>query len=343
VLTQLTLLLLLILSSVSLRNLKLKWQKWSAADPTPLRAVSIYNKYMERLELVCRTRCNAGFFTPSKGPLCYFPNENKVYFTGNFEILVNEDDFEILEWKDGYSGSLPQNSVRTCAGVEIYVGKNKYGLGKVVPEEQSFFLLWERSEYWYRSYKVLTTDNDVESNLVTDVRYNTDGATVVSYPPETMHVSVVTNYECNPVSKSTTLTKTVREEKRWDLGSSITLGVKTEFKVGLPSIVSGGIEISAETSFQASGGNSVTEEVSHSVSLNLFVPPNQSCTVRMVGYKYRTDIPFTARFKRTYSSGKVAWTSISGTYDSVQVGEVHTVVDQCKPVGNASPCPQRAS
>uniref|UniRef100_A0A3B5ADI9 Aerolysin-like C-terminal domain-containing protein n=1 Tax=Stegastes partitus TaxID=144197 RepID=A0A3B5ADI9_9TELE len=303
---------------------KLKWYSWKGSLPNG--SVSIYNDYAKRYEFVCKLRAITASLAPARilyaKYLLRAPRVVPIFF----EILVNEDDFKILEWKDGY--------------YEIYVGKNKYGLGKVVPEEQSFFLPWEGNEYWYRSFKVLTTDNDVESNLMTDVRYNTGGATVVSYPPETMHVSVVTNYECNPVSQSTTLTKTVREEKRWALGSSITLGVKTEFKVGLPSIVSAGIEISAETSFQASGGNSVTEEVSHSVSLNLSVPPNHSCTVRMVGYKYKTDIPFTARFKRTYSSGKVAWTSISGTYDSVQVGEVNAV---CKPVGNTSPCPERAS
>uniref|UniRef100_A0AAQ5YNB8 Natterin-3 n=1 Tax=Amphiprion ocellaris TaxID=80972 RepID=A0AAQ5YNB8_AMPOC len=323
---------------------KLKWKgRWWFND-LPDGAFSIFNDYTERTEVLCKFECRSGTYIPSEhsGLAVGCTNDGK-WGTNYAEYLVNEDDFEILEWKDGYYGSVPQNSVRICEDEEIYVGKNKYGLGKVDPKQKCFFLPWGGSEYWYRSYQVLAINKDVESNFMTDIRYHIDDAKIVSYPPETMRTSVVTNYECNQVSKSATLTKTTQEQKRWDLSSSITLGVKTEFKVGIPRIVEGRVEVSTETTFQASGGHSMTEEISHSVSVNIDVPPNHSCTVRMVGHKYKTDIPFTARFRRTYRNGKTKWTSISAKYDSIAVGEVHVVVDRCTPVGNATPCPQRTS
>uniref|UniRef100_A0A3Q1F2L2 Natterin-4 n=1 Tax=Acanthochromis polyacanthus TaxID=80966 RepID=A0A3Q1F2L2_9TELE len=319
---------------------KLKWvERWEFATELPDRAVFIYNKYAKRKEYVCKFGCLSGFYSPSVDFRCHVTFNNKELSSFVYEILVNEDDFEILEWKDGYYGSVPQNSVKTCDLFEFYVGKNYYGLGKVDTKEQCFFLPWKGSQYWYRNYQVLTINKDVVSNFMTDIRYNTDDAKIVSYPPETMSTSVVINNDCNQATKSVTLSKTIKEEKRWDLSSSLTLGVTTEFKVGIPSIAEGKVAVSAAASFQASGGNSKTEEISHYVSVTIPVPPNHSCTVRMVGHKYTIDIPFTARFRRTYRNGKTTWTSISSKYDSVQVREVHAVIDRCTPIPNATPCP----
>uniref|UniRef100_A0A3P8U2W3 Uncharacterized protein n=1 Tax=Amphiprion percula TaxID=161767 RepID=A0A3P8U2W3_AMPPE len=201
---------------------KLKWKTWNSYLPDG--AISIYNEYTKRDEYVCRFGCHSGFFIPgddvefasqypdyaSADTKCQVPNDGSEINASDFEILVNEDNFEILEWKDGYYGSVPQNSVRTCADSEIYVGKNKYGLGKVDPKQKCFFLPWGGSEYWYRSYKVLTINKDVESNFMTDIRYHTDDAKIVSYPPETMHTSVVINYDCNQATKSADLRNTIQ-------------------------------------------------------------------------------------------------------------------------------------
>ncbi|GLD75240.1 natterin-3-like isoform X1 [Lates japonicus] len=73
------------------------------------------------------------------------------------------------------------------------------------------------------------------------------------------------------------------------------------------------------------------------------VPPNHSCSISMVAYKYKADIPYTAHLSRTYSNGETTWTSISGTYNSVQIREVQAVVDRCEPIPDAHPCAQKES
>nr|XP_020450998.1 natterin-3-like [Monopterus albus] len=272
---------------------KLKRQEWfHNSSSVPNGTVSIYNENAQRIEYVCHYNCYCGFYNPDLGS-CRYTSDSFMFHTNSFHLLVNEDNFEILEWKDTFDSSLP---VSTCSDLNRYVGENKHSLMPVMPR----------------------SDPQV--------------------PPETIRVSAITNNDCSPVSKTTTLSKTNRVEKRWDVGGSITAGVKTTFSAGIPSIASGGVEVSVEVTFQASGGHTYVEQVQHSISVKLDVPPNHSCKVRLLGYKYKADIPFTARLTRTCKSGATTSTSISGTYNSVEVGEVRAVVDRCEPVPDARPC-----
>uniref|UniRef100_A0A3Q3MEW1 Uncharacterized protein n=1 Tax=Mastacembelus armatus TaxID=205130 RepID=A0A3Q3MEW1_9TELE len=319
----------------------LKWKQWSGGS-LPNRIVSIYNTYTGSTDYICKHACYAGFYNPTKGSFCHYIIENSFRSSPTFQFLVNEDNFEILEWKDGYSGSVPEHSVRTCSSDKIYVGRNKYGLGKVEPKHKAFYIPWEGTYYWYYTYQVLTFNRDVENERVSDVKYNTGRADIISYPPEAMTSATVFNYECNKVVKTAQLSKMIRVEKRWDVGTSLTVGVRKSFTAGIPTVASGSVEVSAEVSFQTSGGHTYSEETGHSLSVEIIVPPNHSCTARMLGHKYKIDIPFTARLTRTYSDGTTTWRSVSGTYSGVQVGEVHTVVERCVPVANAKPCPASA-
>ncbi|KAF3695381.1 Natterin-3 [Channa argus] len=317
---------------------KLKWQKWNGVLPNG--TVSIYNEYAKRVDFVCQYNCQAGFYNPEMGSHCNYPYADKEYQASSFHILVNEDAFENLEWKDGSYGSVPLNAIKTCRISDIYVGKNKYGLGKVHVRHAAFFLPWTGLEYFYKYYQVLTINMDVQSEHISNVKYNTNLGEIISHPPENMHVSVMNNNECNPVQKTVTLSKTISVEKRWDISSSITIGVKTTFSGGIPLIASGNTEISTEISFQFSGGHTNTEELNFSSSVEVTVPPNHSCRARMVGYKFEINVPFTARLSRTYRNGVTTWTPISGMYKGVQFGEVHSEVDRCTPVPNAKPCPE---
>ncbi|XP_028270248.1 natterin-3-like isoform X2 [Parambassis ranga] len=345
-------------------NGNLKWESWS--DPLPAGAVTIYNKYARRYDYVCKNGCHSGFYNPSQGSYCQSPIGDDDSCFGIFKVLVNENDFEILEWKDGSSGSVPKNSVRTCPESEIYVGKNKYGLGKMDPrtddmtyigyyhffydafwyksfQPQVFHLYCNRHEYKFSSYQVLTINREVKNHQVSDVHYNTDEAVITKQPPETMRISVVRNAGCNKVVKTVTLEKEIQQERRWDISFSISRGVTTTLSAGVPGLVSGGLEISSALSFTSSssfsGGHTVTERTSHSVSVELTAPPNHICRVKMLGYKYTVDIPFTARLQRTYTSGDIRATNISGTYKGVQTGEVWADVGRCQPIPNAESCP----
>jgi len=318
-------------------NVNLEWLTWAGALPNG--AVAIYNGYTERTDYVCKYRCESGFYNPSLGPYCRYPYGDQEYYAPEFEILANKDNFEFLEWKEDSHGSVPPHSVRTCPGVGIYVGKNKYGLGKVVAQHEAFFLPWEGDEYWYKSYQVLAINTDGYSQHISQVTYAVDQMELFHHPPETLQLARVTNLECSSLHKTVRLEKSSTVEKTWDIGRQTHNGSVTTMSAKVPILGPGDVDFTEEQTVTFSEGTSMVESISHSVSVELLVPPNHSCAVRMDGRKMTADLPFSGRLSRTNHNGDTHWTTITGTYDGVRLGEINAVVERCQPVPDASPCP----
>uniref|UniRef100_A0A8C6U048 Aerolysin-like C-terminal domain-containing protein n=1 Tax=Neogobius melanostomus TaxID=47308 RepID=A0A8C6U048_9GOBI len=318
-------------------NVNLEWKEFDGSIPNG--AVSIYNGYTKRTDYVCHYQCQAGFYNPALGPHCRYPYGEREYYPSEFRILTNKDNFEFLEWKDASYGGVPKHSVQTCGDANIYVGKNKYGLGKVVPQFEAFFLPWEGYEYWYKKYQVLTINRDAYTQHISDVKYAIGEAELFQYPPEIMQISAITNNECQSVSKTVTLSKTLQVQTTWNIGFSTMLGIKSSITAKIPFIGETGVELGAQKTLQFDRGTTRVESISHSVSVELTVAPNTSCRVRMEGRRFKADVPYTARLSRTYRNGETQWTTISGTYDGVSIGEVRAVVERCKAVLDTKPCP----
>lgn len=127
----------------------------------PSGAVSYWNSHANRYEYPCVVSdCSAGYYSSSRGPYCYYTGGNKEYSTSQFQILVNDHYFESLSWRPGSWGNVPSNSINTCSGIRVYVGKNQFGLGKVVSKHQAFFIGQNGKENWYKYYDVLTINKD---------------------------------------------------------------------------------------------------------------------------------------------------------------------------------------
>nr|XP_029138746.1 natterin-3-like isoform X1 [Labrus bergylta] len=313
----------------------LEWVSWNNSLPND--AVSIYNDYVGRTDYVCKYNRHAGFYSPSKGTYCYYADAGTEYTGFPFEVLVNKDNFEILEWKDDSYGSVPKNSVITSPGENIYVGKNTYGIGKVDTHKKLLYLPWNGYEYSYSGYQVLTISENIVKQGIDNFRYITDELDKLKYPTEIMRVSTLKNLESHPVLRTDTISKTFQVAQRWDFSYSIISGVKTTVTVGVPFIAEGGIEISFETTFQYSLDNTVTESITDTVSVQFTAPPNTSCSVNMMRHKNKLTIPFTARLRRTYGNGEIHTTSITGTYSGVHVGKVEVVLDKCEPLDISNP------
>ncbi|KAI9543812.1 hypothetical protein NQZ68_008860 [Dissostichus eleginoides] len=133
------------------------------------------------------------------GPHCHYATAKKAYSGSPFALLVNKNNFEILEWKEDSHGSVPKSSVKTCPGGDIYVGKNQYGLGKVATKAKSFYLPWKGKVYKYSKYQVLTITEDIISQEIYDVKYHKDESKMVNFPPEIIGKTSITHKEHNSV------------------------------------------------------------------------------------------------------------------------------------------------
>uniref|UniRef100_A0A3Q3G402 Uncharacterized protein n=1 Tax=Labrus bergylta TaxID=56723 RepID=A0A3Q3G402_9LABR len=322
-------------SSTKYQGSTLEWQ--TSYGSIPSGAVSIYNSYTKRTDYVCKYGCSAGFFNPSKGLRCHYPYAEEERLGYPFEILVNKDNFEILEWKDDSWGGVPEHSVTTCLGQDVYVAKNQYGLGKVHARHEAFFLPWEGKEYWYKHYQVLTVNKNVYKERMYNVIYNTN-VKVTEHPPQIMVQSTITNKECLPVTKTLSLSKKYQEERRWDTSTAITAGISSSITAKIPFIGSTGITLQTAITVEFSSGQTMTKSTTYTASVKQTVPSNHSCKIHMVGRKYEANIPFTARLRRTYYDRRTTEVSISGTFKGVNMGGIHTIVDRCEPLPNAGPC-----
>ncbi|XP_072289893.1 natterin-3-like [Eucyclogobius newberryi] len=314
----------------------LKWARFNGSLPNG--AVAIFNGYTQRTDYVCKVNCESGFYSASGGSVCRYPYADKEYASSTFDVLVNVDHFEFLVWAEGSYGSVPQYAVRTCPKVDIFVGKNKYGLGKVVSQHEAFFLPWEGEEYWYKSYQVLSINRDGYSQHISHVEYDIDYMQLFHQPPEALQLARVTNLECSGVQKTVRLEKSTTLDKHWDVGRETRNGTVSTMKAKVPILGPGNVDFTKEQTVTFSEGTSMSETISHMVQVQILVPPNHSCSVRMEGRRMTAEIPFTARLSRTNQNGDTHWTSIAGTYDGVNVGEINAVVERCQPLPDAPPC-----
>nr|Q66S17.1 RecName: Full=Natterin-3; Flags: Precursor [Thalassophryne nattereri]AAU11824.1 natterin 3 precursor [Thalassophryne nattereri] len=314
----------------------LQWNYWDGQGAVPDGAVSIWNGEEKRTDYVCSCGCSSGFYSTKTGANCHYAYGETEKTCSGFSILVNRDNFENLEWKGGSDGSVPKNAVEVCE--KVYVGKNKYGLGKVHTKHEALFLPWHGEEHWYKDYEVLTVNDDVVKQELTQVNYKLDAAHPIKNPPETLRRSSASNSQCRPITKTVALEKAIQTEQSWDVTSTVTFGVESSITAGIPDIASATVSVSVETSLSVSLGSTTTKTTTHTVSVIVTVPPNHYCPVTMVATKYTADIPFTGKMTRTYRNGQKRTTSITGTYRAIQVGEIRADVQRCSEIAGAKPC-----
>ncbi|XP_051787654.1 natterin-3-like [Erpetoichthys calabaricus] len=324
-------------SSVVDSTVNLQWVPFTGSVPSD--TVSMWNYYASRTDYVCKVHCEPGFYSPSKGSRCFYAYGGKEHYSSSFDILVNRDHFEFLQWVSGKYGSIPSLPIRSCEGYDAFVGKNRYGLGKVVPKHTAFFLPWEGYEYFYKDYDVLSINPGSYSQKISNVIYDTNQMNFLELPPDVLRVASVDNHDCQSAKKSVTLVATTTNEKRWGIQRSTMYGVSVTITAGIPELFTGSVSVSTEKTFTTTLGETSSTSDSHSLSVAVTVQPNHFCRVMMVGKKVTADIPYTARLSRTYWNGKIRSTTVVGKYQGVKIGEVKAVIQRCEQIPDAQPCP----
>ncbi|NWS79210.1 NATT3 protein, partial [Crotophaga sulcirostris] len=131
------------------------------------------------MEFVCSTSelgCNTGAHVPERGPFCFFPFREQELWTQDFKVLVNVGGLEVLDWVDDSFGGVPENAVEGCPSVDVFVGRNSYGLGKVSKQQRAAFMMVDGEEVWYKWYQVLVVKKGQADVTIADVHYNTSAA-----------------------------------------------------------------------------------------------------------------------------------------------------------------------
>ncbi|XP_070584233.1 natterin-3-like [Erythrolamprus reginae] len=314
----------------------MRWAWFSGYIPSG--AVSYWNSHAGRNEYPCMVSdCSAGYYSSSRGSYCYYPYGDKEYSSSSFQILVNDYSFETLIWQPGSYGNVPSNSINTCNGERVYVGRNYLGLGKVVSKHEAFFVCENGREKWFKDYEVLTIKKNYQSQRISNVNYNLEQGSF-SEGSLALASSKLTNKDCRAVKKSTTLTGTVTSENSWDIGMSIAQTLTFGMTVGILGFVEGSWQISLQKTFDWKKGYTYSKSFTYSETVEVEIPPNHSCQLVMNGKIMRGQVPFTATATRYYYDGTQRSASIQGvSYNAVGL-EGETQVERCTPIPDAVPC-----
>lgn len=306
----------------------LKWVDWDGKIPD--WAVSIENEAYSRSDYVSAGNC-IGYYTPSKGPYCFYPWGDKEHQTPNFKILVNEGDFERLEWKADSWGSVPDNAIRYKPD-NTFVGRNKHGLGKVSPKCNAFFLPCEGKEICYKWYEVLTVCRDYNNESISNVQYQMKKGTAEYQPFTILDESIMENRSGQEVKRTATFQKEITYFHHWDTDRWVKAGVSLHFRTHFPiETASEKRDIVLHETFQGLERLSMktTQAKTIEEKIELTVPPNHVCELVLQARKITARIPYQATLCRTYNDGEIRSTTIQGVYTGIGYDGVEILVKAC--------------
>lgn len=313
----------------------LKWVDWTGSVPS--NAVFVRIPHTGRNDYICSiSNCAIGFYNSGKGSFCFYSNAGQELRSSTFKLLVNEQNFEILEWQRYSGGSVPSNPVNRCQG--IYVGKTDYGIGKVIPSTGVISIPYNGYEYYYDSYEVLRLYPDYHSQTVTSLSYET---AKISYDEDSNIIlgsKLVINRGCGTLSTTVTLTETTQIAKYWDIGRPTNRDVNTLISGSMPVFAGSSVSYSNIPTFDWQEGYPYIQPKQHSYSLHVTVKPNYQCEVLLQGRNLHLRMPVTGSLSRSYNNGQRRTTNIQGTFYNMQTDDVVIYSMPCKRIINAPPC-----
>ncbi|XP_077053719.1 natterin-3 [Siphateles boraxobius] len=248
-------------------------------------------------------------------------------------FLVNKDDFELFEWKtweEIESGQIPFNPVMICN--KFYIVDGEQGL---VLKTKDFLKKPNNMQT-----EVLSLNNDIiEQHLQIDNPENKEGKS--SERVEVLKRFTAHNRNCDKAKHVVKLDQGNDKSRAFLKSRTHTVGRVIELSVTgkIPKIVDigGKLNFKYDQSNLKSDTTSNLSKVLHSVSMEIEIPPNQSCVIEIKSKTFITEVPFSGQLTRRYKDGEKRTTSITGIYDHHE-SDIETSVNLCTPVKDGPKC-----
>ncbi|KAG9340330.1 hypothetical protein JZ751_021782 [Albula glossodonta] len=304
----------------------LKWLPWEGSLPD--HTVSIYNQDASRTDYVAKVNTCAGYYTPSKGPYCFYPLSDREERSRTFEVLVNVDGFELLEWHSGSWGSVPENAVPVNSNGDVFVARNRYGLGKMVETHKALFLPKDGKETFYKTYEVLTVSQEPYTQRLKDLEFDIDQVSKSRQATEILGRSVIPNPDDKAVTKKKVLKFSSVVSHVWDINRPVSPGLSTKITASLPQFDDDNVLMVSKEYQCHEGTMSASETKNHELPLEQGVPACSKVVLTLEGAKTTLAFPFTAKLSRTFRSVGIRETQVQGRYIRSEVSEVRAVVER---------------
>ncbi|XDV37908.1 hypothetical protein PO909_007432 [Leuciscus waleckii] len=247
---------------------------------------------------------------------------------GGFQFMVNKDNFEILEWRT--AADIQRLSIRCILFCNNYViVKDKNGIssmtiGSVIGSSE---LLTVNSDIKGQDFQI---DNCKEEKKVK--------------PDKIKVIKRVTadNKNCKPAKHVVKFDQGNDKSKSFLKSRTHTVGGAMEASASgtIFKLVQIGGKLSAkyDYSHQNSETTSKVDKDLHSVSMEIEIPPNHSCTIEIKRKTSTVEAQCSGQLTRQYKNGEERTTFITDIYDQEEVAELITSVKPCTPLPDRVRC-----
>ncbi|XP_052187878.1 uncharacterized protein LOC127798385 [Diospyros lotus] len=158
----------------------------------------------------------------------------------------------------------------------------------------------------------LIVEEPVMTREIYDVKYKLDYSRVYDESILVATRNTATNYSQQSTTLDVKLSYTETRTTTWKISSSLKLGAKATFDVGLPLIFNGKVELSGEVQFGGEWGKTTTSTSVVEVVHKAVVPPMTKVTVNLIATNGKCDVPFSFFQRDTLYNGKTVITEVQG-------------------------------
>ncbi|XP_021329119.1 natterin-3-like [Danio rerio] len=298
--------------------------EWVTSEGVPKDAVLFSEEGKKYYIAKYVSKCELCFYD-SKSESCFKILSNrkwesvKISTLKDLMFLVNRDNFELLEWKKYSNKKFPPMSLVVC--------------GKCIAKSADMKTQTDG--------EVLAINTDIKVQHLNVVEYQISSA-VTTENLEVLKHFKASNRNCKSSKHTVKLDQNIDKTYSYQIGKVRTFGINTEVSVSgeIPSIakILGKLGFKYERSRSRVNTTSVLEKNLHSVSTDVEIPPNHSCTVDITSNILKTEVPFTGEITRVYNNNQMKKTLVNGTYIHQEVDEIETLVNPCQPLSGGTKC-----
>lgn len=305
----------------SYQNTNLEWVK---SERVPKDTVLVVDERKQHYIAKHISKCELCFFN-SNLQSCFErvdTGEWKYVKISNYKdlmFLVNRDNFELLEWKKYTNETFPAMSLVVCGQ----------------------FIVKNLNMTTQTDGEVLGINTDIKVQHLNVVEYQISSA-VTTENLEVLKHFKASNRNCNSSKHTVKLDQNIDKTYSYQIGKIRTFGINPEVSVSgeIPSIakIGGKLGFKVERSRSRLNTTSVLEKNLHSVSTDVEIPPNHSCTIDITSNTFKTEVPFTGEITRVYNNNQIRKTFVTGAYIHQEVDEIETLVNPCQPLSGGTIC-----
>ncbi|KAL1551585.1 hypothetical protein AAHA92_19407 [Salvia divinorum] len=168
----------------------------------------------------------------------------------------------------------------------------------------------------------------VSQRNIYNVRYRMQDARIYDEMPYVAGTSVLTNTGNQEAAMAVQITYQDEKSYTFSRSLSLTAGVETTFKTGVPFIVDGEISISFEINTTLQWDTTKTTTTSVTASGSVPVPARTVASIEYVGTRGTCDVPYSyTQQDRSSTDGKISYTEqVDGIYRGISSYNFHFVV-----------------